>query len=343
MASSSTSGTVGQLTKPEYRNWLALGHALTTEMCQGLRPFITREIKTFYTSVSVRTGGRPCACVRVPRRKPNEFHDMSTCAWANILQAHHNRNKPNWKQSDPTKWMDPNQGPWEMAKLFLPDLGGHADIKSADDMDITGILNLMYWCNIFTVSQALINEVRETRNTKWVHVPKLELKDADKKTAFDAIENLLNDPQLARNPDAQKARQEIVTLKYVSDLHNVEAQVQAQFKDAISTLSEESRNNKEQQNRSEGRLNNVEKALENLEDKMKASITFTDVIPNGVSYLWNNVIKFTVTDVMSYLWNYVIKYSGGTRRTLLTPWLVILLLCGCFTILDPRSYKDGKL
>ena len=330
-------GPAGQPTSPEYSNWLALGHALTTVLCQGLRPFIKQETETFYRMVTSRIAtlsAGPCTCVHVPRRKPNQYHS-SSCLWANILQSYHHGNKPNWKQSDPSKWMDPILGPWEIVKLFLPDLGGYVDIKSADDMDITGILNLMYWCNLFTVSQALITEVRETRNTKWVHVPKPELKDADKKIAFDAIENLLHDPQLARDPEAQKARQEIVTLKCVSDLHNVEAQVQAQFKDALvnemtgikSTLNKESRRNKKQRSQLEGRLHNIQKNLEHLNDRMKGGATFTGVVQSGVSYLWNCAIKC----------------SGGIRRTLLTPWLVILVSCGCFTILDPRSHKDGKL
>ena len=329
-------GPAGQVSTPEYSNWLALGHALTTVLCQGLRPFIKRELETFYKMVTSRIAtlsAGPCNCVHVPRRKPNQYH-TSSCLWANILQTYHDGNKPNWKQSDPTKWMDPNLGPWEIAKLFLPDLGGHVDIKNAEDMDITGILNLMYWCNIFAVSPALINEVRETRNTRWVHVPKLELKDVDKKIAFDAIENLLHDPQLARNPEAQKARQEIVTLKCMSDLHNVEAQVRAQFEDAMvnemsgirSTLSKESRRNKKERSQLEGRLHNMQKTLEHLNDRIKGGATFAGVVQDGVSYLWNSMIK----------------YAGEIARTLLT-WLLILVLCGCFTILDPRSYKDGKL
>ena len=232
-ASTSTSGTAEQLSKLEYRNWLALGHALTTVLCRGLRPFITREMKTFYRNIKARIPG-PCTCVHVSRRKPNEYHDMSTCRWASIIEAHHHRNKPNWKQSDPAKWMDPSLGPWEIAKVFLPEWRGHVDIKSADDMDITGILNVMYWCNHFTVHQPLIEEVRDTRNNQWVHVPKLELTDAEKTDAFITIENLLKDPQLARDSDAQKALKEIVNLRKVSDWHSLEAQVLADFKEVLN-------------------------------------------------------------------------------------------------------------
>ena len=64
-------------------------------------------------------------------------------------------------------WTDPIQGPWEIAKIFLPDLGGHA-ITSAEDIDLTGILNLMYWCDHFRpIPQPLIKDLRDIRNRVW--------------------------------------------------------------------------------------------------------------------------------------------------------------------------------
>ncbi|KAJ7370124.1 hypothetical protein OS493_034053 [Desmophyllum pertusum] len=330
MASSSTTGTVGQLTKPEYRNWLALGHALTTELCQGLRPFITREMETFYRNVSARIGG-PCTCVHVPRRKPNEYHDMSTCAWANIFHTHHHRNKPNWRQSDPAKWIDPILGPWEIAKLFLPDLGaGHAGIKSADDMDITGILNLMYWCTHFTIPQPLINDVRETRNNKWVHVPNLALTDADKKVAFDAIENLLKDPNIAHDADAQQALKKIGNLKCVSDLHSMEARVLADFKEVIGkelsnintglkTLTEESIRNKEQQSQLKEQQEIFKKQLDDLNRQRKR-------VRNK---FWSSLFGNLARNVKSI------------RKSHVVAWLMLLLLCRFYVILDDSFNRDG--
>ncbi|KAJ7372369.1 hypothetical protein OS493_019817 [Desmophyllum pertusum] len=323
-SSTSTSGTVGQLSKPEYRNWLALGHALTTVLCQGLRPFINREVETFYRNVSARIGG-PCTCVHVPRRRPNEYHDMSTCAWAtcawaNILQAYHHRNKPNWKQSDSTKWIDPILGPWEIAKLFLPDLGaGHAGIKSADDMDITGILNLMYWCNHFTIPQPLINEVRETRNNKWVHVPKLELSNIDKTDAFDAIENLLKDPQLAPDADAQKALREIVNLKTVSDWHSLEAQVLADVKEMLKRETQQS----ERTQKEVGQLVLlVEKRLEVLEQR------------NGLLSL--------VGVALQSLHGNLVRSVKGIRKGTLVSLVMMFLFCSFCVILEEDTFiRDG--
>ena len=321
MASSSTAGTVEQLAKPEYNNWLALGHALTAVFCQGVRSFITKEIKTFHGNVSARVAG-PCTCVRVPGRRPNEFHDINTCAWAQELEAHHHGNKPNWKQSDSTMWADPELGPWEIAKLFLPDLGGHADIKSTDDMDITGILNLMYWCNHFTIPLALINDVRDTRNDKWVHVPKLAVTDADKTVAFDSIENLLKDPQLAAVPDAQNALREIMNLRNVSDLKTVEAQVLANFRNVLDSLIQQSEITQKQLDQVKQLLEFVEKRLQILELLSFFSVTF-----RGLNSLLR---KF-------------VRSLKGTRKGISMLWIMMSLFLS-FVILDEDTFiKDGKL
>ena len=130
-------------------------------------------------------------------------------------------------------WTDPMQGPWEIAKIFLPDLGGHA-ITNAEDIDLTGILNLMYWCDHFRpIPQPLIKDLRDLRNRVWGHVTKLELTNAEKATAFGAIEALLQHPSLAHDRDAQKALHEIQLLKTVTDVVNFQAQVLKQVKEMI--------------------------------------------------------------------------------------------------------------
>ena len=321
MASSSTPGTAGQLVKPEYRNWLALGHALTTVLCHGLRPFITREMEAFYRNLTARIAG-PCTCVYVSKRRPNEFHDMTTCPWANILEVYHHKNKPNWRQSDPAKWMDPVLGPWEIAKLFLPDLGGHADIKSADDMDVTGILNLVNWCKHFTIPQALIKDVRSTRNRWWGHVPRLELTDADKNVAFDFTENLLKAPQLGSDPDAQKALAEIVNLRSISNLHSFEAHVLGEL---IEVLKFKTTHMAELEQMKK-LVFLLEKRLEDLEQKEVCLSLF---------HLTRNALKIVHSNLVINL--------KGIRKTILVMWLVMAFSCSFFVVeLDDDSFIRGN-
>ena len=324
--------SVEQHTTAEYRNWLSLGHALITVLCQGLRQFIKRETETFYASVAAAAAG-PCTCVFVAGRRPNQYHDMSICAWANILQRYHNGNRPNWKQSDSTKWTDPNMGPWEITKLFLPDLGGQL-LASEQDMDVTGILNLMYWCDHFRpISQALIKDVRDIRNQKWAHVKKLELTEADKATSFAKIENLLQDPHLTHDLGAQKALREIQTLKCVSDLNNFQAQVLDQYKSIIerdilglrSDLRKESKRNQRLRNQLDRKMSNLQKLLVSVNNKIKAEKARKNPFRKGALSICSNLNKCT-----------------RAVKNLLMPWLMILSLCSFITMLDPKSYKDGK-
>ena len=337
MNSASISQAFVQLSSPEEGNWLSLGRALTTVLCLGLRPFIKREMETFYTNVTTRAlPFGPCRCVFDPRRKKNQYHDMSTCVWAQILQAAHLGNKPNWKQSDSAKWLDPNIGPWEIAKLYIPNIGAHT-VERVEDMEITGILNLLFWCDYFSVERRLINDVRDTRNTKWAHLPKLELLEAEKRAGFETIEKLLQDPVLAGDPDAQGALQDVLALKCTSDVHIFKAEVLSHFKEAIrndvtslqselKTLKKESKKNEKQRSRVEGRLLKLQKALEKVEQRASIplpTLLFTRVLP-----------------VMSYL----IKSTRGLRRKSIGNWLILLILLCCLAgILDDKSYKDGEL
>ena len=332
-SSSASALKMTQPTTPEFRNWICFAHGLMDVFCDGLRPFVAKETVKFYNNVSVVAGaGPPCTCTFVRRRRPNEHHDTSTCAWANILQGHHHRKEPNWKQSDSTKWTDPIQGPWEMVKLFIPNVGGRV-ITSAEDMDVTGILNLMYWCDHFLpISQALIKDLRDVRNLTLGHATKLELTDVEKATAFGAMEALLQDPKLAHDWDAQKALHEIQILKTETDVDNFLAQTLLQFKEMIEKdillLKIDSTQIREDLQQLEERLKIVEKKLENTEDTTKTKDNFFTIqVKNGVRFFGSTLVK--CTRVMS--------------KRLLTPWLMIILLCHfSVTLLDPRSYQDGK-
>ena len=330
--SSTAALQMAQHTTPEYVNWISFAHGLINVFCNGLRPFVTREMESFYNKVLAEVAALhagPCTCTFVPRRRPNQYHDIRTCTWAKILQGHH-RSKPNWKQSDSTKWTDPIQGPWEVAKLFIPDVGGRV-ITSAEDMDLTGILNLLYWCNHFLlIPQSLIDNLREIRNNKWGHVTKLELTKAEKATAFAAMEALLQDPKLAHDRDAQKALHEIQTLKTVTDVNNFQAEILNQYKKMLEDLKNDSTQNLTVLKQLEQRLNIVEEELEKTEDTLETKdnvYSYMNQIKNSALFFCTNLIK--CTRVMS--------------KRLLTPWLMIILLCNfSVTLLDPRSYQDGK-
>ena len=330
--SSTAALQMAQHTTPEYVNWISFAHGLINVLCNGLRPFVTREMKSFYGKVSAEVAacsGGPCTCTFVPRRRPNQYHDTRTCTWANILQGHH-RSEPNWKQSDSTKWTDPIQGPWEIAKLFIPNLGGHV-IASAEDMDVTGILNLMDWCDQFqTIRRTLIERVRHYRNRKWGHVTKLELTNAEKANAFCAME-AVQDPRLTHDRDAQNALHEIQKLKIVTDVNNFKAQILMQYKEMIEKeMAAHKEESKEELKVLKQRLRVVEEESEQFRRARDICFLIGNKVKNGVVYLCDILFKCTIM-------------MGLFVLRLPTPWrLMIKLLCLSVTLLDPRTFKDGK-
>ena len=179
MSCSTAANWQSKILKKEYQNWLAVGHALSL-MCDGLRPFIEREMKAFHQVLLANLASTPpCTC-----RKPLNH----SCAWAKQLLMYHRGGKPRWHQSDSYKWTDPNLGYWEVAKLFMSDLGKSAvNVIDASSTDCTGLTNLLFWCSHFPVQHHLVEEVRKTRNTRWGHAPRQELTDGEKAGALAAI------------------------------------------------------------------------------------------------------------------------------------------------------------
>ena len=232
----------------EHQNWLGVGHALLL-LCTGIRPYVEQQMKAFYTQLKTTVGTTPtCSCTYNPKQKPNPWHKAS-CSWANFLQLYHLSGKPKWQQSDSNKWADPNLGYWEIAKLFMSDLGTHrASVVDVESTDPTGLLNLMYWCSFFKVNKHLLADVRDTRNVKWGHAAKQELIETEKSDAFSTIIKLLEDPEFATDKDAQHAKnatdkdaqhakEAVLELKKVDIIDDiVEKKVMKDFQDFITRL-----------------------------------------------------------------------------------------------------------
>ena len=348
MAAPSSSQTFVQLTSSEEGNWLSLGRALTTVLCQGLRPFIKKETEAFYNNIKAAIPTGPCTCVYDPGRKPNRYHDMHSCHWANVLQGYHIGRVPNWKQSDTSIWMDPNFGPWEIAKLFLPDMGGHTVIQSVEDLEISAILNLMFWCNHFTIQRPLIKDVRDTRNTKWAHVTSLKLSNAEKNAAFETIEKLLQDAALAGDVSAQETLRDVLALKSSSDVHVFKGEVLSHFKEAIQkdvmslnnelrSLKKESKRNQKQRSRVERQLRNLQKTLKDVEIKQKASMSAQHRVIDCMLYVAHLLISG-----MLYVVSCLLKSARSIGRKSLATLLMFLFLCGLVNVLDHKSHRDGE-
>ena len=95
----------------------------------------------------------------------------------------------------------------------------------------------------------------------------------------------------------------------------------------IAGLKEES---KRDQKVLKQRLQVVEEELEQIRITLRARhICFGSKVQNGVVYLCDILFKCTLTMGLFFL-------------CLLVPWRLMILLCLSVTLLDPRTFKDGK-
>jgi hypothetical protein len=73
-------------------------------------------------------------------------------------------------------WGDPDRGPFEIAKLFMGNLGATGLAKqSFNDSDLAGLINLMTWCRVFAAAHINTKNVQEIRNTLIGHKAAQEL------------------------------------------------------------------------------------------------------------------------------------------------------------------------
>lgn len=330
-----------KILKKEYQNWLAVGHALSL-MLDGLRPYIEREMKTFHQALLANLAAQPpCACVHPTKH---------TCAWCAQLARCHVGGRPKWHQSDRAAWTDPHRGYWEVAKLFMAELGGSkAAVVDASTTDCTGLINLMFWCVHFRVQNHLIAAVRETRNTKWGHAPRQELTDAEKANALLAIKDLLQDPEFVADSGSKSALAEICLMEKAFDAQSVERKVLADFQVAmqyeLGDIRLEMRTFKGNC-RSAG--NKIEKKLFSLE-KRQASLgkllqdtneRMEEMERRNLPYsalAWKLLGRTLVQSKRIFVGN----LRSLTSKSILI-WTFFVVLLGCFTCLTHHSYNDGK-
>ncbi|XP_029214241.2 ankyrin repeat domain-containing protein 50-like [Acropora millepora] len=316
-----------KILKKEYQNWLSVGHALSL-MLDGLRPYVEREMKIFHQRLLTNlTSASNCVC-------PNPKKHDKTCAWSKDLIECHRGSKPKWSQSDSTKWSDINCGYWEIAKLFMADLGtSAAAVVDANTTDCTALINLIYWCNHFKVARDLSNAVREVRNTKWAHAPRQELTDAQKSSALNAIRNLLQDPELVDDVNAQNALHEITTMEKEMDVKSIERKVLAGFQVAVyEQLGQFEEKMQEMQN--------MQRSLK-LDRKVK-------ILKRSYQNVKGRMEEMERRNTPHTTWNSIrssLQILAGNLNSLHTKsvshWTFLLIILTCFTCLDHNSYNDG--
>ena len=217
---------MAELDKKEHKNWVMVGCALNLAK-KGITSKIQNKMEAWYQSLisSPPLQSLPsCACA--PSAK------CTTClTWEMELKRHHKSGRPKiyWDNSDRTQWGSPT-GAWEIAKLFMPTLGGRKkDVVDAETTDIGGLLNLLEWCPFINppTSRAVLTSARDECRNRWAHAPKQEIQDADLKTIFGHLNNLLNDAVFSSDKDAQQSSKDLQDLFHKGLVNVRESEMEA--------------------------------------------------------------------------------------------------------------------
>ncbi|CAH3016225.1 unnamed protein product, partial [Porites evermanni] len=211
-----------------------------------------------------------------------------TCdTWKTKLKHHHTSGRPKicWDNSDRTQWGSPT-GAWEIAKVFMPTLGGREkDVSDAETTDIGGLLNLLEWCPFINppASRTVLKSARDECRNHWAHAPKQELEDSDVLTIFDHLESLLNDPVFFTDKAAQEALGDLNELQKHGLVNVTESEIAVlrllrltlqedlvQCRDRLSTLEEEIALVKKQEGQNTENINKLLQEVDELKGLVQA-------------------------------------------------------------------------
>ena len=218
---------MAELDKKEHKNWVMVGCALNITK-KGITSKIQNKMEAWYQSLisSPPLQSLPsCACA------PSAPKCATCVTWEMELKRHHKSGRPKicWDNSDRTQWGSPT-GAWEIAKVFMPTLGGRKkDVVDADTTDIGGLLNLLEWCPFInpSTSRTVLSSARDECRNHWAHAPKQEIQDANLSTIFGHLNNLLNDAVFSADKDAQQSSKDLQDLFHKGLINVRESEVEA--------------------------------------------------------------------------------------------------------------------
>ena len=220
-------GWVAGLDKKEHKNWVMVGCALNIAK-KGITSKIQNKMETWYQtliSIPPLQSLPSCACA------PSAPKCATCVTWEKELKRHHKAGRPKIcrDNSDRTQWGSPT-GAWEIAKVFMPTLGGRKkDVVDADTTDIGGLLNLLEWCPFINppTSRTVLTSARDECRNRWAHAPKQEMQDADLSTIFGHLNNLLNDAVFSSDKDAQQSSKDLQDLFHKGLINVRESEIKA--------------------------------------------------------------------------------------------------------------------
>lgn len=325
-------GSVQELKKlrsdPEYLNYIAVGELMKI-LAEGLRHYAEQKARELQDYI-LRNYGGYCNCTVTPGTKPCRH----SCKLSKALEKLHvNKKKIRipFHQSDSTLWHDRTNGYWEVAKVFMHDLGAKwCDVKDPATTDLTGLLNFLIFYKHSKVNQTLLKLVRNFRN-EWAHTLKYKLSESLKQDAFRAVDSLMNDVELLSCKEVQDCRPGI------NEVRNADVSIiQDRDLEVLQELTRQREFDRERdlEEKRDELMNMIQLILTSRENTQGPGYTSDNSFKEGFVRFWNILIL-----LLMYLVR-VLKESVCCK--LFSFLIVVMLLLSCVNDNSLLVSDDGK-
>ncbi|XP_060584678.1 uncharacterized protein LOC132740728 [Ruditapes philippinarum] len=188
---------------PEYRNYICCFHGFAYAGIK-LEAYTRNGLKSIHKDVYRKLAGKqPCTqrCSEVYGREISSWCD--TCrAWQKHLCNASKLKDINFGKMMSWNWPTSYES---IAPYFLPQSWPCQNFQ-----DISTSCHIWDNCkNMFMIRPHVLKNLRECRNTFVAHNPILRVTDLDKLKVFDALKDLLKDPDVMGHTDTQKCLSEL--------------------------------------------------------------------------------------------------------------------------------------
>ncbi|KAM7401182.1 hypothetical protein PAMA_005394 [Pampus argenteus] len=194
-----------RLNDKEYKNWLKAGQCLLI-LRDGLHPFVDGRMRAFHSDVINQNTRlrKPCETSACKPRANQLSQVCGVCSlWKRVILSHHRQPDAtvNWDNCSPPSWRSDH---WELAKAYMP--RGQGKVKNAHEYDTSALLNLINFCNYFSVDVKYVKEVIRHRN-ELMHSCDFRVKDDWMRRYHASLTHLVR--QFINIPEMTRVEQQI--------------------------------------------------------------------------------------------------------------------------------------
>ncbi|XP_053379718.1 uncharacterized protein LOC123526991 [Mercenaria mercenaria] len=181
--------------------------------------YTRNKMKTFHQNICGQLAGLPCCQQQCSATyKLNFKRWCETCSkWRKELMKGRRPGKTEWEKLKSWKWPDSYEN---IVDVFLPSDWTKHNVTQFSD--ISTQCHIWYACKAFDLNQTFVKNVRNARNSTC-HNPSFQVSDVEKAKAFDALTDLIKDPDTATDIDVNSCLNELKDIEsnqYLPDYMN---------------------------------------------------------------------------------------------------------------------------